>query len=226
VSTPAKTSHLMRYLALLVVVVVVVGVVGYYAYENSFQPNIQATDIQPGTPTTYPQTTIAQSESLVSVSGSFSYTATANGAAYLVFDNSFSFISSKSVTVSYTIAGQGSSSQSFNVPAGSAYTLQIPLNEGQSVSGTFSVSGGSGNDVNFEIEQYTCSQSVPFSLVLVNSGNSNGYATLVLQTESGVQVFTNVYYVMAGQQLPVSGSAAIADCATHTLSPTISVQKA
>ena len=221
---PQKTSHLTRNVIVVAVVLVVVVAGGYYAYQNSFQPNIQATNYQVGYPQTYPVDTPEQNIGKVSSTGSFSYTATANGAADLIFDNSFSFITSKAVSVSYNAAGAGFS-KSFTVPAGQSYTLQVPLGQGQSVSGTFSVTGGSGNDVNFLIDQYTCSESVPFSVVLVNSGNANGYAKLGIETEGGVGVYLNNYFVPQGQQVPVSGSAVVQDCSTHNFAPVVTQQK-
>jgi len=221
---PQKVSNWRQYAVVIVVVLVVVGVEGYYAYQGSFQPNIQATNIQVGPSYSNPQTTTVQDKGIVSSSGSFSHTATANGSAYMVFGNGFSFVAAKQVTVSYTAAGQ-SGSNSFTVTAGQSYTLQIPLSSGQSVSGTFTVTGGSGNDIAFSIEQYTCSQSFPFSLVLVNSGNANGYATVVIQTEGGTHVYSNRYFVTQGQQEPVSGTATIQDCASHTLSAVVTGTK-
>jgi len=221
---PPGKSNLLRNLVVVVVLFVIIVAVVYYAYDASQQPNIQVTNLQLGSSITFPQTTTVQNEARISTSGSFSYTAATNGAANLVFDNGFSFVSAKQVSVSYTAAGS-SSSKSFSVPAGQAYTLQIPLNDGQSVSGTFTVAGGSGNDIGFSIDQYTCSQTLPFSFVLVNSGSANGYGTVILTTDNGIQAFSNKYFVQQGQQEPISESASIPDCSAHTLTPSVSQVK-
>lgn len=207
----------------LIVVVVVIAGVGYFVYQQSYQPNIQATNLQFAGVQTYPLTVTAQNQGLISRSGSFSYTASVNGVVYLVFDNSFSFFTAKQVSVSYSAAG-ASDSKSFSVNAGTKNVVQVPLNNGQSITGTFTITGGN-SDIDFSIQQYSCSQTVTFSLVLVNSGNNNGYATVVLQTEAGIQAYTNKYFVSMGHQLPIQGTATIPDCATHNLTPVVTSTK-
>jgi hypothetical protein len=204
-------------------VVAVVGAVGgFYAYTSSQQPNIQVTDFVVGSPSTNPQYSTVQDQGRVSGDGSFSYTSTGNGAVILVFDNSFSIISSKSVSISYSVAGGAGQTASLSVSPGDVQEESIPTTTGQSVTGTFSVLGGSGNDIDFSIQQYTCTQTVPVSFVLVNSGSANGYATVAITTENGAQVFQNRFYVTVGQQLPENGQATISDCASHTLTPVVS----
>jgi hypothetical protein len=222
-AAPHNPNLLRNLIAILIIVVIIVAV-GYFAYNASQQPNIQVTNLQLGSPQTSPQTSPIQNQGRVATSGSFSYTTTVNGVVYLEFDNSFSTVTTKQVSISYAAAG-ASQSGSFSVSAGQVYTVQVPLNNGQSVSGTFTVSGGSGNDIDFYIDQYTCSQTVSFSLVLVNSGSANGYATVVLTTDNGIQAYNNKYFVQQGQQEPVSGSAVIPDCASHTLTPSVTQAK-
>lgn len=190
----------------------------------------------------------------VSGSGSFSYTASVGGLAYLVFDNSFSTFSSKSVSAEYSVAGV-QSSQSFTVGAGDVNTIGVSLNGGQTVSGTFTASGGSGNDVDFSITLSTCSQTIPFTANLVDSGGANGYAVVSLQIQSSSNVattggssltstsntaggssgfgplvqngtvFSDRYYVEKGQQVPITGSATVLDCGLHTFAAVISQQQ-
>ncbi len=50
-----------------------------------------------------------------------------------------------------TFSVVSANSQTFTVPAGSSEQVSLNLNGGDSVTGTISVSGGSGNDVNFKI---------------------------------------------------------------------------
>lgn len=56
-----------------------------------------------------------------------------------------------------------------------------------------------------------CVVSINYSFVLVNAGSANGFATVALQADFGGQTafqpFTKTYYMMAGQQIPVSGVA-------------------
>lgn len=246
-------SNLIRLIVVVVVFIVVVAGISYLLYQRSLQPNIQAVNLQFGSAQTNPQTSTVQDQGRVSGSGSFSYTATSSGVAYLVFSNSFSFTSAKQVSTQYSAAGSPNS-LSFTIAAGSLNTIQVPLYSGQPVSGTFTASGGSGNDVDFSILLYTCSQTIPFSATLVNSGQASGYAVVSLQIQSSssggnnigpspysttttfglpgtgplVQngtVFSNKYYVQQGQQTPISGTASISDCGSHTISAVISQQQ-
>lgn len=206
------------------VVVSIIAGAGYYSYASSLQPNIQATNLQIGTSITNPQTVTVQDQGRVSVSGSISLTASANAVYTLVFDNTFSTFSTKQVSLSYTVAGSSNSKQ-LTIPAGEISNIQVSMNSGQTLTGTFSISGGSSNDVDFSITQYTCSQSVPFSFVLVNSGSANGYAVVSLHTGNGSQIYSNKYYVQMGQQIQENGTANIADCASHTISSAVSEQQ-
>jgi hypothetical protein len=213
-----------RIAVVVIVLAIVVGVGGYYGYQYSLQPNIQATNIQFASPEISSQNSTAQDAGRVANSGSFSYTAPANGSVYLVFDNSFSGFSSKAIAITYTVWG-ATTSNAFTVSPGEQHSIEIPMTAGQSISGTFTVSGGARNDIGFSIIQYTCSETMPFSLILVNSGSANGYGTLVLRTGDGVQVWSNRFYVQQSQQLPVSGTATTQNCAAHTLTPTVSSVK-
>jgi hypothetical protein len=251
-----RKSNLTLIAVVAVVVIVAVAGIGYYLYQGSLQPNIQVVNTQFGSAQYNPQASTVQSQGRVSSSGSFSYTATVSGVAELVFSNSFSTFTSKQVSVQYSAAGSPNS-QSFTVGAGTASTVQVSLYAGQTVSGSFQASGGSGNDVDFSIVLYTCSQTVPSSAYLVNSGSANGYAVVSLQIQSssagvstvgstsytttsitGVNapaatgplvqngtVFSNKYYVLKGQQVPISGTAMIPDCGSHTLSAVVSQQQ-
>lgn len=215
---------MMRIVAIVIVLAIVVGVGGYYGYQYSLQPNIQATNMQFASPQTFPQNTTAQDAGRIANTGSFSYTATANGTVYLVFDNSFSRFSSKAVAITYNVFG-ATTSNAFTISPNEQHSISIPMNSGQSITGTFTVSGGVANDIGFSIILYTCSETMPFSLILVNSGSANGYGTLVLRTDGGAIVWSNRFFVAQSQQLPVSGSATIQNCAGHTLTPSVSSVK-
>ena len=159
----------------------------------------------------------------VSYSRSFNYTAVADGSYELIFDNSFSTFSSKNVAISYSVAGAPTTT-SLSVPAGSSNQITVQLKVGQRLSGSFSASGGSGNDVNFEIVGQTCSESIAFSFDLANSGTASGSATVAFQAD-GQQLWTNNDLVAAGQQVPASGTATLPNCASHNFGIVVTQQQ-
>jgi hypothetical protein len=224
----SETSLALKAAYIVIIVVIVASVasgLGYYEYNQSLQPSIQVTNLQIGTATTNPQTNTLQDQGRVSESGSFTIPASSSNAVYtLIFDNSFSTFSTKDISLSYTAAGAPSSNQ-LTVPPGQVSNVQITLNSGQTATGTFSVSGGSGNDIDFSITQYTCTQTVPFSFVLINSGGANGYVVVNLHLEDSTQVYSNRYYVEKGQQLSENGTVNIADCSSHSITDSVSQQE-
>ena len=192
--------------ALIVTALVIIGaggIGGALIYQAAQQPNIQATSIIPQA-TKNPRLSIPVNEHIVANSGTFDYTTTLAGTYVLTFDNSFSTFSSKSISVSYTAAGT-SATKSFAVEGGNTETISFNLSTGDRLYGSFTVSGGSGNDIAFYITAQTCTQTVDFSFTLVNSGSANGYATVHFQSD-GTSVWSNRYYVAKGELLPESGS--------------------
>ncbi len=205
---------------IILLVVILGGIGGPLIYQAAQQPNIQATAIDIPPRTANPRTSTVVDERRIANSGGFDYTTTLPGTYSLVFDNSFSVFASKSVSVSYS-AGGSSSTRSLEVEPGLVATLSFTLTAGQRLSGTVTVSGGSGNDIDFYITAETCTQRVNFAFVLVNSGNANGYATVEFQVDG--QVFwTNRYFVTQGQQLPVSGNVVLSDCSGHVYNVVVS----
>jgi hypothetical protein len=211
-------------LAVIIVIVVVViaggGLGGTVIYQAAQQPNIQATSVNIPQATSNPQSSTVVNGGMVANSGTFDYTTTLPGKYVLVFDNSFSVFSSKSVSVSYTAAGT-SGTKSFVVSAGNSETISFTLTTGQRLYGSFTVSGGSGNDVDFYVTAQTCTQTVNFSFTLVNSGSANGYATVRFQSD-GTSIWSNRYYVAQGQQLPESGNVVLPDCSGHAYNIVVS----
>jgi len=136
--------------------------------------------------------------------GSFDYTTSLPGTYTLVWDNIFSVITSKSVSVTYTVSGS-THSQSFTVQPGHNYELSFNLGNGDRVYGNFAVSGGS-NDVNFYITAQTCTETVSFSFTLVNPGSANGFATARLLEDGKDTTWSNRYYVPQGGQVQGSGT--------------------
>jgi hypothetical protein len=192
-------------------------------YQASLQPNIQATAVNIGTPTAYPSTSTPVDQGRVTSPGSFDYTASVPGTYTLIWDNSFSVFTSKSVSVTYTVSGS-SHSQSFTVQPGHSEQLSFDLVAGDRVYGNFAVSGGS-NDVNFYITAHTCTQTVSFSFTLVNPGNANGFATVRLTEDGRDTSWANRYYVPQGGQVQGSGTVSLPDCSSHTLRVVVSIQE-
>jgi len=158
----------------------------------------------------------------VSVSDSFSYYSKNGGQYYLNFDNSFSIISDKSVSVSYTDKGKTYQENLF-VPAGIYKTIQVFANPGTSINGEMQIRGGSGNDVNFNIQTTECKQRVDFSFTLLNSGHVNGDATVMLI--SGEKYYwSNNYVLKPEEKISRSDSVTLANC-NHDLRLIISEQE-
>jgi hypothetical protein len=105
----------------IVIIVAALVVAGGYGgtriYQDSLQPNIQATAVNIGTPSTSPSSSTAVNDGRVTSPGSFDYTTSLPGTYALVWDNSFSVFTSKSVSVSYTVSGS-THTQSFTVQPG------------------------------------------------------------------------------------------------------------
>lgn len=219
-------GHRRRTLAVVVVIILALAIVGgfYYYTQYYLQPDIQVTNISVPTPAQNPQSAVVVDEGRVSNSGSFDYTSNLIGTYDMVFDNSFSIISAKQVAVNYSFGGT-SESASFSVPAGTTQPCcGMGLSPNERLNGTFQVSGGSGNDINFEIVASTCTQNVTFSFTLVNAGASSGFANVSLRAGgsllgvSGASFWSNRYYVPAGQSVPESGQISIPDCRPSSFS--------
>jgi hypothetical protein len=211
-TAPKRNIQLMT-VAGIVIILVLIG--GFLLYQSSLQPNIQVTAVNIDTPTQTPASSTVVDEGRVSSSATFSYTVSLYGSYVLVWDNSFSTFSSKSVSGSYTVNGINQQTFSFTVTAGNSETLTLTLTPNDVLAGSFTVSGGSGNDVNFYITANTCSEVIAFSFTLVNSGTANGYSTVAFQSDTA-SPWSNRYYVQFNQQLPESGSVTLQDCLVHS----------
>lgn len=81
----------------------------------------------------------------------------------------------------------------FTVPAGNTQQVQVNLTEGDSVSGTISVSGGSGNDIDFKaidpngntLKQQDRTTSSSFSFTAATSG------TYILSFDNSFSILTS-----------------------------------
>lgn len=211
-------------IAVLFVIMVLGGAASaYYVIEMAPQPNMQVTAVEAGQPARDRVSQQVQDQGTVSGTASFSYTVSQKGDYYLAFDNTFSFFSSKYVSINYTVGGKQYNT-GVSLGAGQTKSIYVGLDANGQVSGSFKTVGGSGNDVTFYIVGDTCNETVPFSFTLVNSGTVAGYATVAYQSD-GSTLWTNKYYVTSGQQLPVSGAAQLSDCGTHNFSATVMSQQ-
>ena len=194
-------------------VLIIGGALAYYLYPYSQQPSIQVTNISTAQPVQNPSSQNVVDLGRVTNTGVFSYTAVLDGSYILVFDNMFSDVS-KSVAVTYSIAGGQSNSQSFTVQGRDSHDVTTTLLAGQSIMGSFTVAGTQGNNIMFQIVANTCTQTISFSFSLVNTGSANGFATVGFQAD-GQTAWSNKYFVQTGQQLPASSSAMFSNCASH-----------
>jgi len=218
-----KSRKLVPTIIAVIIVAVVVIITGYFVYQNSLQPNIQVTDVH-SVRYTHPTTTTWLDLGRVRNDGHFNDMSVDLGGDYvLVFDNSFSLFSDKYISLQYTTHWPDYQSRSFYVTAGQTKNLTVHVNEGQQLGGDFTVSGGSGNDINFHILANTCSETVLFTCTLVNSGNADGYAEVVFAAD-GTAVWSNKYYVRQNTSLPINGSITINDCDDHTFNIVIQRQ--
>jgi hypothetical protein len=206
-------QRVVRVAVIVVIIVLVVAAAGYAFYYYSNQPNIQATQINISSDK-FPQTSLAVNYGQVT-SGQFSFTANVNGVYGLVLDNGISFFASKQVSVDYTASGK-SASQSFQLSPGQKGFVNVTLTNGQQFSGSYTISGGSGNDLQVYIQANTCTELVSYNFVLVNSGPVSGYATVGLQVDQQTTP-SNKYFVTPNQQLRESGSATLPDCNPHSM---------
>jgi len=191
-------------------------------YQNSLQPNIQVTAVDIST-IKNPNDSVVVNLGRVYDSGKFSYTAEQAGTYVLVFTNIYNILMpySKRVSVTYSVDGK-SYTQSFEIRE--YFAIPLKLTKGQSTSGSFTVRGGFNNDVDFYIEAHTGTQSLTFSFTLVNSGVANGFAVVVLQAD-GKEIWSNRYFVQAGQQVDVSGKAILPDLDEHDLKIEVAQQQ-
>lgn len=214
-----------RKLAIIIAIVVIVAVIGgYFTYQLSLQPNVQVTNTSFAT-LNHPIISMIVNDGRVSRTDSFSYTAAQRGIYTMVFDNSFSILSTKSVELTYLLAGKNQQLK-FEVPPGNSRTVNANVEKGNTVSGSFNIAGGSGNDVNFSILSMTCSQTVNFQFTVVNVGNANGFAVVTLLVDGKPSGWSNKYHASKGSQLPESGTFTVDDCEKHNFSLDVTQSKA
>lgn len=196
--------------------------IGAVAYQLSLQPDIQVSNLSVSTKHNNEFVKVLD-HGRVSNSGDFYYTSPNNDSYYLVFSNDFSFISTKYVGVSYTDKGQYYS-ETFQVAPGTYKSIPVYAYSGKSVSGSFNVAGGSGNDVDFFVARESCSQSLSFSFSLANYGPVSGEAQVTLQSD-GSSVWSNSYFVESQKQINQRGTATLSDCNQHEYKMMINSQK-
>ena len=90
--------------------------------------------------------------------------------------------------------------QNCDAPAGSQCTLTFNLNNGDSVSGSVSVAGGSGNDINFYITN-------PSGAQIYNAGRITGGTSFSFTADSSgayILHFDNSFSLFSDKQVTVS----------------------
>ena len=229
--TPPKSSSLIKLIVLALVIVAVVALFAgglYYGgtqiYQASLRPNIQVTNVNIGQSTTNPRTARTLDDGRVTGQVAFDYTTSLPGTYSLYFDNSFSVFSSKAISLSYTVGGTNDM-KAISIPAGNSYYLSFDLAENVRITGSFTVAGGSGNDVNFYITAATCTETIPFTFSLVNPGQSNGFATVNVLVDGTQTQWSNRYFVPQGQQVAESGSIPLTNCNAQTVTIVVSSQE-
>jgi len=153
----------------------------------------------------------------------FNYTTTQGGSYDLVFRNEFDAFS---LIVWYSVTLPSRNLSLFmEVPFNETRFIAVELDKGQMVSGSFSVSGGYRyDDIHFFIRGMTCTQSVAFSFTLVNRGFSDGSALITLWSK-GQGLWSNRYFVRAGEQMYVNETVSLTDCDKHLFNLVVSDQK-
>lgn len=111
-----------------------------------------------------------------------------------------------SIMVMGSVPASAATVQNCTAPAGSQCTLTFNLNNGDSVSGSVSVTGGSGNDINFYITNPAGAQI--YSAGRVSGGTSFSFTA----DSSGAYIlhFDNSFSLLSSKQVTVSYDASSA----------------
>lgn len=189
-----------------IVILVIAGAIFYYSI---LPPNILISEIKIDS---FDNNRLITVLDLGRVSGlqSFSYESKDGGQYTLYFDNSFSIISDKSVSVEYNDNGKFYQDDLL-VPAGIYKTITVSAEPESKVSGNMQIHGGSGNDVNFNIKTNECKRKVDFSFSLTNSGPVSGDATVQLVL-GGKNYWSNNYVLNPDEKITRSESVTIPKC--------------
>ena len=187
----------------------ILAVAGVFLYFNALPPNILISEIDID-PIKNEQFVTVQNLGRVYSSDSFNYYSKDGGTYFLIFSNSFSVFSDKSVSVSYTDKGK-SYQKNLYVPAGYSEEIEVFVYPKQSVSGQMQIRGGSGDDVNFRIVTEECTQRVSFSFALFNAGQVNGDATVKLLAGDS-EYWSSNYVLAANEKITRSDSVTIPNC--------------
>lgn len=221
-TTGAFSGHRVIPVVVVVGFVVLAGIGLVYWSQPAQQPRIQAVEVNIAPPVANPRawTVLAAN---VSGHGAFSHIAKLPGSYSMVFNNSISPFSPKTVTLNWTDPNGVSRPQTFTVDPGGLYNLTVQMKLNQAISGNFSVSGNPGNEIGFSLTARACTDHVSFSFSLVNGGAS-GYARVQLLVD-GRALWTNRYFVAQGGQVPGSGYVTLLDCNPHNTSIEIASQE-
>lgn len=210
-----------KLLAAPVLVLLVGAAVAFYLAQVAPEPEIRVVAFVSYSPVLNPVSQRVVDLGRVSGSGSFNYTAILKGAYYMTFDNTFSFNSTKEVSFSYTAGGE-TQDYRISVPPEDTSIFFVGLNADEQVKVTYSVLNG--DKLDFYIVGGTCTETVPFSMTLTNTGSASGFATVAFLSD-GQAIWTNRYFVGRSQQLPVSDSVSLPACTIHVFSAEVLAQQ-
>jgi hypothetical protein len=219
----ALRSRRMIWIVVAVLVVAMVAVSGVAAFSLFQQPDIEVIKVNFGTTSESPRSSTPVDLGRVSGWASFSLVANVTGTYDMTFDDTFDECNDKSIGLSYSINGQ-STSQTFDVSGFLPSVVGVSLNKSDTLSGQFTIVGGSYNDVDFWITGSTYSATMPVTFVLVNRGLTGGYATVGIQS-NGQVLWSKSYYVSAGQQSPESTSMVFPTCSSPQLTVAVLSQQ-
>jgi uncharacterized protein (UPF0333 family) len=212
---------------ILIGVIILAGGTGYYLYqqsiedarvqaENAKQPNIQTTQTSITAGSLLSNIVYIVSPTRISSSYSYNFKTTIDGSYTFYFDNGFSTFSSKTVHITYSTTNPVTNyDNTFTLPAGKVNFWYATFGIGQQVTISITVTGGSGNDVDFHLNTATHSRKPTFKTTLVNAGTADGFAEVAFYVD-GISAWTNKYFIKKGESQTVSGSCTVNDNLDHT----------
>ncbi len=207
---------------ILAAVAVLVSLGGYYVYMITLQPNIAITNGTVNPVVVHPLTVTLRSEGRVYGMGSFNFVPVEKTGEYVLVFSNPNEEAYRLINLTYTTRWPDYAWMTFTLGGSDSRAVQVHVNSGQQLGGDFWVTGESGNDVDFEIVGYTCTEDVSFAFVLVNRGSSDGYADVAFIVD-GASAWTGKYLVPVGSSVPVSGSVTVENCVAQAFD--IVVQK-
>jgi len=146
---------------------------------------------------------------------SFDYTANESGMYEIYFFNAWENQDPVSISLEYSAPQRDMKAQSLSIPYGSQTYFREMIESGESIGGNFNVTGHPNQGILFTLLLPKCTQSIPFSFTLANTGQANDTANVQFRVD-GKPVWSNNYVVEASRLRPEGGTVIIEDCIEHT----------